>query len=337
MKNAFAFLAVLCLMLLAACGGQTEESASDKPERSAGDSPGYEPEVMDTSEPIETGEWTMMHGNSRIHYKVVGQGPPCLVLTNSWGLNFRPLSRMFAQLEDTFTLIYFDPRGMGNSKAVEEDADMSMATVRADGLAVLNHLGVQKAYVMGWSNGGSNTYLFCGENPDRVLGGIVIHGLETMTDEDRAHMNEFSASMAEQYMQYMAAMNDPDKSDGEKESIHKEMFMQFFASMIVDLEMSETALKEAFSVAQFSYRHAMYSNTVDQPAFDASAMLSSISAPMLLLAGAHDAVPPSSMQRAADALQNCTFIVMENSGHFGPLEEPEVFRQAVEQFVASTK
>lgn len=324
MRVSKVYIVLLAVAVLLAGCGPAEETA-DTPDANA----------QDTVEKgkLENGDWTFMNEGRQVHYAIAGEGPPCIVLTNAWGLNHTPLKQMFSSLEDTLTLIYFDPRGMGESSEVVEDSDMSMAAVREDAVALLDHLDIEKAYVMGWSNGAANTYMFCGEYPDRVIGGIALHSVEKMTEEDEKYMMDASSPMMEIYARYMQEMSDPDISDEEKEQIHHNTWMEWFPLMLADREKNEARLKEIFAPAEYSFKHAAYSNMVDSPAMDATEMLQKTTAPMLIIAGSADMLPPSSVQRAADLVENSTFIVFENSGHFAPIEEPELFKQAIVEFV----
>jgi len=68
---------------------------------------------------------------------------------------------------------------------------------------------------------------------------------------------------------------------------------------------------------------------------DATAMLSSLDVPTLLIAGTHDVIsPPAEIRQIADAVPEGAFIMVERSGHLPPLENPDDFNQAVLTFLS---
>src|SRR5512134_1465289 len=93
---------------------------------------------------LASGSFTAELNGFRIHYEVHGQGPALMALTNSWGLSLEALRAMYRPLEERLTLVYFDPRGMGGSGPVHEDADRGMEAVRADFQALRAHLKLER-------------------------------------------------------------------------------------------------------------------------------------------------------------------------------------------------
>ncbi len=70
------------------------------------------------------------------------------------------------RLQDTFQVVSFDPRGVGLSSDVPR-----LYTTRAmarDGLALLDHLGIERAHVFGLSLGGMVASWLAIDAPTRV-------------------------------------------------------------------------------------------------------------------------------------------------------------------------
>lgn len=108
-------------------------------------------------------------------YSVAGAGPPLLMFSpggfgasmDSWethGLYHR--TRMLAQLREPFTCITFDKRESGASGGRIERVSWSHYV--AQGVALLDHLGVQRAHIMGACVGCSIAALMATTHPDRV-------------------------------------------------------------------------------------------------------------------------------------------------------------------------
>lgn len=53
----------------------------------------------------------------------------------------------------------------------------------------------------------------------------------------------------------------------------------------------------------------------------------------LVIAGRHDMSKPKKVKALADGLPDSVYVLFENSGHFAPLEEPELFESTVYEFL----
>jgi len=123
---------VLAVIVLAACA--------------PADSPPAEAPAL---EGLENGSFTAQINGFDIHYEVHGQGPVLMVLPNSWGLSIEGLRGLFQPLEERLKMVYFDPRGMGESSEIKVDSDMGMEAVRADFQALREHLGLASVNAIG--------------------------------------------------------------------------------------------------------------------------------------------------------------------------------------------
>jgi pimeloyl-ACP methyl ester carboxylesterase len=118
-------------------------------------------------------------GDVSIAYQVVGTGPIDVVLVPGWVSNIDvfweepSLARLLTRIASFARLILFDKRGTGLSDRV---SDMPSLEVRMDDLrAVMDAVGVQRAALFGYSEGGPMCVLFAATYPGRasalILGG----------------------------------------------------------------------------------------------------------------------------------------------------------------------
>jgi pimeloyl-ACP methyl ester carboxylesterase len=106
----------------------------------------------------------------------------------------------------------------------------------------------------------------------------------------------------------------------------------YFPALCADPSKGKALVAGVLADAQLSWPHAAYTNR-EAGTFDARDELAGIPVRSLVIAGAHDMLPPEQVKALADGLPNATFKVFEQSGHFSPVEEPEGFRAAVLDFV----
>jgi proline iminopeptidase len=268
-----------------------------------------------------------------IHYEVHGQGPVAMALTNSWGFTAAGVRALLSPLEERLTMVYFDPRGMGESGPVVEESDMGLAAVRADFQALREHLGLESVNAIGWSNGAMNLILLAAENPGTIETAIFVHGVASYTQEDYAEMGADYPELMQKYGQFLQDVQNPELTDAERTEMQRKLWLEeYFPVSTGDPENAPAMIDRLFADAEFNYRHAEYANR-ESPVFDARDRLAEITARCLVIAGAHDMIKPDAVQKLHEGLANSEFIVFESSGHFAPAEEPEAFKQAVFAFL----
>lgn len=123
-----------------------------------------------------------------IEYEVKGHGPPLLLIG---GLGSQLISwddQFFDLLAETgYTVVRFDNRDSGLSTILDErgvpdllgmllgigSAPYMLDAMAGDAVGLLDHLGIEKAHVLGLSLGGMIAQLLALEHPDRVASIVV--------------------------------------------------------------------------------------------------------------------------------------------------------------------
>jgi proline iminopeptidase len=283
--------------------------------------------------PLPNGSFKAEVGGRTIHYEVHGTGPVLMALTNSWGLTLDGLRGLYRPLEDRLTLVYFDPRGMGSSSPARTDEDRGMVAVREDFDALRRHLKIDKANVIGWSNGAMNLLLLASEKPETIGAAIFVHGLASFGAEDIQAFSQKYPEMTARFVAFQQEQQDPKLTDDERTARQKTFWMgEYFPFLLADAKVSKAKLEEAFRGQPFSTPHTRQTD-VETASFDARPRLGAITARSLVLAGKYDAAPPEKIKVIADGIKGSVFKVFEHSGHFAPIEEPVAFRAAVFEFL----
>jgi class 3 adenylate cyclase/pimeloyl-ACP methyl ester carboxylesterase len=110
----------------------------------------------------------------RIYYQTIGEGPPDIVVnTGSWGaLDVEwedPGVRLFHQkAAELGRVISFDRRGAGASDPLPLDALPPWESFVDELECVMDHVGTEKATILGGGDGGPTTLLFAANRPERV-------------------------------------------------------------------------------------------------------------------------------------------------------------------------
>jgi len=107
----------------------------------------------------------------RLYYEIHGEGMPLLYLHGglSSSLDF---SKYVPELSKHFKVITFDRRGHGRSN--DNDEDFSYASMAEYTNLFLDRIGISKAFVIGWSDGGVVGYHLASKYPSKVIKLIAV-------------------------------------------------------------------------------------------------------------------------------------------------------------------
>ncbi len=124
-----------------------------------------------------------------LHYHVSGNGTPILCIHPPLltGENF---NYQKAQLSDRYKIITFDIRGHGASAPSKQTVTYPL--IVEDMKSLLDALNIEKAYLLGYSTGGSIALEAMLTYPDRFVGSIIVSGMS----EFRDFYNKFRLKLA---------------------------------------------------------------------------------------------------------------------------------------------
>ncbi len=206
---------------------------------------------------LENGSFTVDLNGVPIHYEVHGSGPVLMTVPNSWGLSLDGLRALYRPLEERLTMVYFDPRGMGGSGAVREEADMGMAAVRGDFDALRKHVGLERVAAIGWSNGAMNLILLASEDPETLPSAIFVHGAASFTPEDSANFAADHPELVADWATLDHELGAGRLSDEERTVRMKAFWLErYFPTATADPTTAAPLLQQAFAQAKFSWPHA---------------------------------------------------------------------------------
>lgn len=123
-----------------------------------------------------------------IHYREIGRGP-ALVLLPGLGASSKMWGDPPSPLTDHFRLLMMDPRGVGGSRMDPER--ISLESWSGDAGALLDHLGIERAHVLGASLGAIIALDFAARHPER----IETLALITAAAKSTPHLNNVLACL----------------------------------------------------------------------------------------------------------------------------------------------
>ncbi len=117
--------------------------------------------------------WTDNPNHASLYYEIKGSGPPILFI-HPPGMGHVTFRHQVESLSDSYTVILMDVRGNGRSGL--DDHPLSMALLADDIRRVLDDAHIKKAFVCGYSNGGSIVQEFAIRHPNRTRGIMLLGG-----------------------------------------------------------------------------------------------------------------------------------------------------------------
>jgi pimeloyl-ACP methyl ester carboxylesterase len=235
----------------------------------------------------------------RMYYEVHGQGPELILLHGGAG-NGMQFSNQIPAFELYRRVIVPDACGQGRSGGRAEA--LSYHGMAEDVIALMDHLGIRRADVMGWSDGGIEGLDMAIHHPDRV-GHLVTLG---------ANFNP-------------AGMNAPDRAWAETaraESFGPDM-KRDYQKLSPEPWRFESVMNQIITLWR------------SEPSFSASE-LRSINCPVLVIAGEHDVVRTEHTRALGASIPHARVWIVPKASHSVMMEQPGAINRAVLDFTSGT-
>jgi 3-oxoadipate enol-lactonase len=239
----------------------------------------------------------------RLYHEVRGRGEP-LVLLEGLGGDIAGWRRNIPRLASELRVIAFDHRGNGRSSAPDEP--MTMSTFVDDAVALVDHLGIERAHLYGQSFGGMVAQELALTSPDRVRSLIL--------------------ACTHPGVRHAAPMRATVPKDRPWEALYSERFLREHPDEVAEDVRLGTPQPPRMARRQWEVMQG----------FDSFERLPSLRVPTLVLQGTEDrTVHPDNARVLADRIPGARLVLLEGAGHVYHAEQPEAADAAVLEFVRS--
>ncbi len=231
----------------------------------------------------------------KIWYAVYGQGAPVILLhgglanSNYWGNQVPVLAKQYQ-------VIVMDSRGHGRS--TRDSKPFGYDLMATDVLALMDHLGIKRAAIVGWSDGA-------------IMGlNIAIHHPERLT----------------KLFAYGANSDTQGVKDSSKSPIFKAYATVRAKEEYKKLSTTPTNYEQFLSEIQKMWR--------TQPNYT-KAELNSIQVPTWIVDGDHDeGIKRENTEFMANNIPNAGLLIQPNVSHFAFIQDPTLFNHDVLSFLS---
>ncbi len=266
------------------------------------------------------GSYKSVNG-TKLFYRVVGEGKPCVVIHGGPGLSH---DYLVPYLQPFCSLIFYDQRSSGRSEATLEGLDL--ATFVRDLEALRIALGHEKIAILGHSWGTILAVAYAMEFPDTVDQLMLISSIPLASEEYPALLQERALRLAPHMSEVKMIQSSSKYSVKDPELMHRydRLILGTFCAehksiYNIDFRRSPEArangekVLEAFKYGFFAKPFNLYEN------------LSKICCKTWILHGTEDPHPLTAAEKIHALIHGSHLCILENCGHFPFAERPSAF------------
>jgi aminoacrylate hydrolase len=250
----------------------------------------------------------------QLHYETLGAGPSLLLVAGLGGVAsfWQP---HLAPLAERFTVVLHDHRGTGRSSI--QRIDYSVGQMAGDLLQLMDHLGLERAHLIGHSTGGAIGQTLALDHPARI-DRLVLSGTWAGTDAYFQTLFDVRADILRRlgpaaYLRASTLFLMPPFWHGHG---------------------TESEPGDAEAARQIADPEVVLRRIAAIQRFDRRAEVHRIAAPTLVIGARDDVVTPVHLSEELGRLiPDATTIILPRGGHLFPQIAESAFRSAVMDFL----
>ncbi len=275
--------------------------------------------VSSSQQTLEKGATRMVAvGDIEVAYQTLGEGDPLLLIMGYSGTMDLWAPEVLKELASKYQVIIFDNRGMGRTTA--SDKEFAIELFADDTRGLLDALGIERAYVLGWSLGTYIAQELTLRYPDRVEKLILYAG--DCGDKEAIYPGP----------EIMDALGDTSASSRERgEKLLATLFPEKWLKEHPDPRTYFPNVTETSSPENIKRQYQAWQNWRGS-----YSRLAKITQPTLLITGAEDVNTPwQNSLMLIDLIPGAWLVQLEGGGHGVMYQYPKKFSRIVLTFLAS--
>lgn len=267
-----------------------------------------------------------------LHVEIYGEGDPVLIINGGPGMSsegFRSLAKIIAKNNRA---IIFDQRGTGRSVLYETNSGtVTMDQMIQDIEHIRIQLGIAQWAILGHSFGGMLASYYTAKYPEHTMGlilsssgGIDMKLFSSLNITARLSQNDRDSL---QFWNQEIAQGDT--------SYHALLKRGTFLGPAYLYDRSHlSAIAERLTQGNMRI-NSLVLQDMRRIGFDCKEQLRTYTKPVLVMQGKYDIIPLSISEQTAALFENSTLTVLDESSHYGWLEQPEEYFSALNTFLNS--
>jgi len=285
-----------------------------------------------SSAQAQTSDQTIEHDGVKIHYRIIGNGKPILLLSGGPGFSLDYMSPIANLLSNSFQCILLDQRGTGKSILPIYDTNFINISATIEDIEFLRkHLGYEEWIVLGHSVGSLIASKYVSDYPKSVSSLILVESVGFNTrlwdyfgDNLWSRLLPSDKELAEYWLDSILVANDFKRARFEYQ---KAIMPAYFYDRKNSLLLSQKLKPEDWNIDVWWFIWD------DMDKIDLSEISRSYNKPVLVLHGRQDPVGELIPLIVSQTYPNSKLVFIEQAGHFPWLEQSDVFSDAIISFL----
>lgn len=280
-------------------------------------------------------EGTIKSEGAELYYRSYGSGTPLLIINGGPGMNSDGFAALAMQLSTNNKTIIYDQRGTGRSLLKEiNSSTITMDLMVNDIENLRRHLHISKWNILGHSFGGMLASYYATKFPGHIQSIILSSSggidLELLNYAGRAINTRLTADQQQAVQYWTAKINGGDTS--------------YHARLQRGLALAPAYVYNKKNIPVIAERltqgNSVVNNLVWQDLakikFDCSKKLADALFPVLIIQGKEDIVSAITGRKSKEAFRNSVIVIVDDCVHYGWLDNPEKYFEAVNNFLAKS-
>jgi proline-specific peptidase len=268
---------------------------------------------------------------TRLAYHVVGSGPPIVCMPGGPGRASSYLEDLAGMAAD-YQLVMLDAPGTGASERPADRAAYGFPALAQALEALRAELVLDRIVLLGHSAGALVAEVYAAEHADHLAGLVLVTPAGWLHGADRGDTEEIQRQRNEEswYAESRAVLDANDDGDPATARQRTLAFRPFMYGAWGERQQAHAA---GADVEQNAEAETHYWQPGDIDVAEMQQRLTSLDVPVLVIAGAVDAVTGVESARAvAKDLTGADLVVLDACGHFPWVDRPQEFRDVVLAF-----
>jgi proline iminopeptidase len=289
-----------------------------------------------TAQTISVSEGLQDINGTRLYYKMIGTGDPIIFLHGSGG-SHRYFLPYMEQLADSYQLVFYDQRGTGLSDGRLIFSAISIDQFVEDLEALRIAFGFEKISLVGHSRGAIIALSYAFKYQDH---------LEKLILVDSLFVNDkFSVEFVETTQQRLQRLS-PEAQQTFTTTCTRPS-TELTSNELADCRAIDAKIRFYDPSKALTMDSTIDKNTADNGGMiqslvmtdfnrkkqDINAKLAMIAVPTLILHGDFDPIPIASSEYIRQMIPTSKLVIIQESGHFPFVEQPEQFSEAIREFI----
>jgi proline iminopeptidase len=272
----------------------------------------------------------------RIWYAVCGEEKPGIpLLVVHGGPGFLSLPQEISELADERPVIFYDQLGCGRSERTNAKTDVTVDHYVDELAAVRGQLGLTHVHLMGQSWGAMLIAEYMLRHHPEGVHSLILSGPLLSTPMWEQDQRRYLAGLPPESQ---AIVNQAEQVGDFFGEDYQNVMMKYYQRHVCRLDPWPDFLLDALGKMNLEVYTSMwgpseFTTTGSLKGADLVPRLQEIHVPVLLLCGEHDEAAPETVRLYRDAFPDAQMTVLPNASHLHHLEQPDLFRKRVRDFL----